>query len=57
MSAARHFHTPDKFKGNVRDDIEADIKVFREIGSTKRMDDALDELIDLNNGTWKPKHA
>lgn len=70
MSAARHFHA-NATEFQVRSDIEDDISSSQ--GAAKDLADAgqysaaagmrdqadkyLDELNDLNNGNWKPKHV
>ena len=72
MSAARHFFTrgtvsTDQIKAEVQADITAargaqrDLTAAGQYSAAARMgaavDEHLDELNDVNNGTWKPKHA
>lgn len=71
MSSARHFFAKpdsiDRLKSEIAADAAAARKAQRqqqEVGNHKlaaRMgdaaDEALDELNDVNNGTWRPRHA
>lgn len=70
MSSSRHFFQ-NRPENQVKAEVEADLKAARgaqrdlmEAGQYRmagQMADAvnehLDELNDLNNGTWNPKHA
>ncbi|AWL39682.1 MULTISPECIES: hypothetical protein [unclassified Streptomyces] len=70
MSASRHF-TGDQPADETRAEIQADIAASRRaqrdlmqageyrLAETMRAaaDEHIDELTDLDNGTWTPKHA
>ncbi|MEU3546297.1 hypothetical protein [Streptomyces longwoodensis] len=72
MSSARHFFARGTvFDDALKADIEADITAARgaqrdlqqagQYGAATRMgeavDEHLDELGEVNRGTWRPKHA
>ncbi|KWT62858.1 hypothetical protein ADL21_06335 [Streptomyces albus subsp. albus] len=71
MSAARHFFKSGSFPGDVETDIKDDIGSAHaarrdcerngqhELADrmAKATDEYLDELNDLHDGTWHPKHA
>lgn len=72
MSAARHFLPNGSVPAEgLKADIEADIKAARgaqldlqaarQHGAAARMGDEVDERLDelnaVKNGTWRPKHA
>ncbi|KOV86081.1 MULTISPECIES: hypothetical protein [unclassified Streptomyces] len=72
MAGARHFFargtvSDTQLKNEIKSDIVAargaqrELKAAGQYGAANRMgaaaDEALDELNDVNNGTWRPKHA
>lgn len=72
MSSARHFFSrgtvsDDALKTDIKADITAtrgaqrDLQQAGQYGAANRMgaavDEHLDELNDVNSGTWRPKHA
>ncbi|MFD4832624.1 hypothetical protein ACFWPV_22600 [Streptomyces uncialis] len=72
MSASRHFFSrgtvPDaQLKADITDDIasartaQRDLTAAGQYGAADRMsatvDGHLDELNDVRNGSWKPRHA
>jgi hypothetical protein len=70
MSSARHF-SKSQPTGQTRAEVEADLKASRQaqrdaqangqhrVADMMRgaVDEHLDELNELNNGSWTPKHA
>ena len=70
MSSARHYFK-NQPADQVKAEVEADLKAARsaqrdlmEAGQYRvaglmadAVDEHLDELNDLNNGTWRPRHA
>ncbi|MDG9717421.1 hypothetical protein [Streptomyces sp. DH24] len=70
MSSSRHFFRSQP-ASQVKAEVEADLKTARaaqrDLMATGQyrmagqmadaVDEHLDELNDLNNGTWRPKHA
>ena len=72
MPGARHFFgrgnsSDDQLKAEITADVasargaQRDLQAAGQYGLAARMgkaaDEALDELNDVNNGTWKPKNA
>lgn len=70
MSASRHFSeasSPEQLKAEIKADIVSarGAQIDMQQAGQNRLaasmadaaDEALDELNDVNNGTWRPKHA